>query len=151
MAFRAISIIWLTLRARASSVLLEQRPWFTCVRERVDTTGQFSLYGIAFVLSRRLSSGWRLNAGASLNRPTVFYGSNPVTSIGNPTPVDNGPLVSDAVLKPRANGSYERTNRVPLSVISSRPAGNARTPPPPSPSRSTLRLFPSGPEAAAES
>jgi hypothetical protein len=36
----------------------------------------------------------------------VFYGSRPVSGSGNPTPVDNDPLVSGAALAPRANGSY---------------------------------------------
>ncbi len=63
-------------------------------------------HGVDVVVTRRMSNGWMLNAGASLNQPTVLYGSFPVTSIGNPTPVDNDPLVSGAALAPRANGSY---------------------------------------------
>jgi hypothetical protein len=63
-------------------------------------------HGIDVVLTRRMSSRWMMNAGGSLNSPTVFYGDRPVTGIGNPTPVDNDPLVSGAALAPRANGSY---------------------------------------------
>ncbi len=63
-------------------------------------------HGVDIVLVKRMSNNWMLNVGASLNNPTVFYGDRPVTSIGNPTPVDNDPLATGAALAPRANGSY---------------------------------------------
>lgn len=63
-------------------------------------------HGVDVILTKRMSQHWTLNAGASINNPTVFYGGFPVTGIGNPTPVDNDPLVSGAALAPRANGSY---------------------------------------------
>lgn len=63
-------------------------------------------HGVDFVVRKRMANHWMLNAGASINNPTVFYGNFPVTSNGNPTPVDNDPLVNGAALAPRANGSY---------------------------------------------
>ncbi len=63
-------------------------------------------HGVDFVLTKRMSNRWMANLGASINNPTVFYGDHPVTSTGNPTPLDNDPLVSGAPLAPRANGSY---------------------------------------------
>jgi hypothetical protein len=63
-------------------------------------------HGVDFVVIKRLSNRWLLNAGASINNPTVFYGDRAVTSNGNPTPLDNDPLVSGAAFAPRANGSY---------------------------------------------
>jgi len=81
--------------ANGNSRLLTNRP---------DYGNQY--HGVDIVLLKRMSNRWMMNLGASINNPTVFYGSRPVTSSGNPTPVDNDPLVSGAALAPRANGSY---------------------------------------------
>lgn len=81
--------------ANGNSRMLTNRPGYG---------NQYS--GVDVVLVKRMANRWMLNLGASLNNPTVFYGNRPVTSLGNPTPVDNDPLVSGASLAPRANGSY---------------------------------------------
>ncbi len=62
--------------------------------------------GLEFAVNKRMSNRWMMRLGAAWNNPTEDYDQNPpVNNLGNPTRLDEYPLVSGGQLAPRSSGS----------------------------------------------